>query len=54
MQAAAPVHAEPTKSPLKADDKATAVGTPDFDSEKLIKDAREKVRSSRILLNLHI
>lgn len=45
MQAIGRVHAEPTKSPTKSDDKAPAVGTPDFDSEKLMKDVKAKVAS---------
>eukprot|EP00892_Ulva_mutabilis_P002288 jgi/Ulvmu1/1205/UM109_0003.1 len=41
-RAAGRVHAEPTKTPAKSDGKAPAVGTPDFDSEKLVKDVKEK------------
>lgn len=40
------MHAEPTKSPAKSEEKAPAVGatgTPDFDGEKLMKDVKQKV-----------
>ena len=45
MQAVGRVYAEPTKSPTKSDEKAPAAGTPEFDSEKLIKDVKQKVAS---------